>query len=77
MTAAATARAQETADTAEELARNAMHAVTMHEAVCAERYRNINRGLDDLRLWLRWGLVALIGGLGTIAWALMQSRLGA
>lgn len=46
-----------------------------HEALCAERYKSIHASLDDIRAILKWGGIALVSVLGTIAWAYLRQSL--
>jgi len=47
--------------------------ISAHEDLCAERYRGIHEGLDDVRNWLRWILTGVVGVLiSVLGWALFQ-----
>lgn len=49
--------------------------ISGHEKLCAERYSAINASLGMILAILKWGGVALITVLGTVAWAYLRQSL--
>lgn len=45
----------------------ARHKIENHEAICAERYENINKQLKQLTAWM----IGLVGGTGALLGSLV------
>lgn len=64
------------AQSAMDTANHAKSSIDKHEEVCAVRYEAINTTLHEIRSILKGAAVLLLTVLGTVAWALLQKKLG-
>jgi hypothetical protein len=54
---------------ARNMASTAANAISTHELVCAERWRNTMDTMRDIKRILAWGTIGLISAMGSlIAW---------
>lgn len=60
---------------ARDMAAAATNAISSHERVCAERWRNTMDTMRDIKRIMAWGIVGLISTMGSlIAWLATHPR---